>query len=168
MTDALSTIVDLARYPLHQLALRESCRETLARDGALVLRRFLTSAAIAALRGEGEQHQHLAYFCTQEHNVYLTQPDPTFTRDHVRNRTVVSSKGCTTDDQIPQASPLRTLYEAPAFRDFLCAVLGETSLHAYADRLSSINLHYAEPGQEPGAGPSLYPGRHTQTSSTGL
>ena len=31
-----------------------------------------------------------------------------------------------------------------------CAVLGEASLHAYADPLASINLHYAAPGQELG------------------
>jgi hypothetical protein len=150
MTTALPDIVDLYRYPLHQPALRETCRETLARDGALVMRGFLTPAAIASVRGDGERKQHLAYFCTQEHNVYLTPPDPAFADDHTRNRTVVSSKGCITDDQISQTSPLRTLYQAPVFRDFLCAVLGETSLHPYADRLSSINLHYARPGQELG------------------
>ncbi|MDH3714713.1 MAG: 2OG-Fe(II) oxygenase [Gammaproteobacteria bacterium] len=150
MTNALSDIVDLDRYPLHRQALRETCRQTLARDGALVLRRFLTPAAVETVRSEGEKNQHLAYFCSQEHNVYLMPPDAAFTHDHIRNRTVMSSKGCITDDQIPQASPLRRLYEAPPFRDFLCAVLGEVSLHAYADRLSSINLHYAEPGQELG------------------
>ena len=48
---------------------------------------------------------------------------------------------------MPAHSPLRVLYDAPTFREFLCQVLDETSLHAYADPLSSINLHYAKPGQ---------------------
>ena len=37
-----------------------------------------------------------------------------------------------------------------AFRAFLGNVLGETELYAYADPLSSINVHYASDGQELG------------------
>jgi len=150
MTTALRDIVDLSRYPLVQPSFRDDCRETLARDGALVMRRFLTPAAIATVREEGDHNQHLAHYCAQTHNVYLAPTDPAFAYDHVRNRTVESSKGCITDDQVPQNSPLRTLYDAPVFREFLCDILGETSLHAYADALSSINIHYAKPGQELG------------------
>ena len=150
MATALRDIVDVRRYPLDQPAFRDDCRETLARDGALVMREFLAPAAIATVREEGERYQHLAHYCAQTHNVYLAPTDPAFARDHVRNRAVESSKGCITDDQVPQNSPLRTLYDAPVFREFLCDSLGETSLHAYADPLSSINIHYAKPGQELG------------------
>lgn len=150
MTRALPGIVDWQRYPLDDRQLRGTCRAALARDGVLVMPGFLTPAALGAIGREGEQRRHLAYFCAQEHNVYLTPPDPAFAHDHVRNLTVVSSKGCITDDQIPLDSPLRTLYDAPVFRDFLCAVLEEAALHAYADPLSSINLHYASTGQELG------------------
>ena len=45
---------------------------------------------------------------------------------------------------------MRALYDAPVFRAFLCSVLGETQLYSYADKLSSINLHYASEGQELG------------------
>ena len=45
---------------------------------------------------------------------------------------------------------LRALYDSPLFKDFLCGVLGERSLHPYADPLSSINIHYAKTGQELG------------------
>jgi hypothetical protein len=69
---------------------------------------------------------------------------------HARNRLVASSKGCITDEDIPPDSPLRTLYDAPLFRAFVCAVLGETQIYPYADKLSSINLHYAHTGQELG------------------
>ena len=146
----LTDIVDLTRYPLRDPALRASCRETLARDGALVMRGFLSPAAIARVLSEGERNRRHAYFCTQAHNVYLVPSDSTYAPDHVRNRTVQSTKGCITDDQIPHDSPLRTLYNATDFRAFLCEVLGEAELHAYADPLSSINLHYADAGQELG------------------
>ena len=147
---ALAAIVDVERYPLTAPAFQTACRATLAETGALVLPGFLLPEATESIRREGEAKQNQAYFCSQRHNVYLTAPDPGYPDDHPRNREIVSSKGCITDDQISRNSPLRGLYDAPAFRDFLCAVLGEASLHAYADPLSSINLHYARPGQELG------------------
>lgn len=150
MPNTLRDIVDLNRYPLADETLRSKCRETLARDGALVMHSFLTPAAVAAVCDEGERNRHKAFYCTEQHNVYLTPPDSQFAPDHVRNRTVASSKGCIADDQVPRDSALRTLYEAPEFREFLCDVLGEASLHEYADSLSSINLHYADAGQELG------------------
>ena len=147
---SLASFVDTGRYPLTDAAFRAACRETLAETGVLVMPGFLLPEATESLRSEGEAKQDRAYFCSQSHNVYLTAPDPDYPADHPRNREVVSSKGCITDDQVGPDSALRALYDAEAFRGFLCAVLGETSLHAYADPLSSVNLHYAKPGQELG------------------
>ncbi|WP_282153242.1 HalD/BesD family halogenase [Ruegeria atlantica] len=48
---------------------------------------------------------------------------------------------------MPQNSALRTLYNAPVFRSFLCDGLGEEAMHEYADPLSSTNLHFAEKGE---------------------
>ena len=116
----------------------------------LVLPGFVRPGAVETVRREGDACRHLAYYTVDRHNAYLAPPDPGLPRDHPRNREVVSSKGCITDDQIARTSPLRALYDAEAFRGFLCAVLGERALHPYADPLSSINLHYANPGQELG------------------
>ncbi len=146
----IEAIIDAARYPLADEDFRLSCHETLDRTGVIVMRRFLKPAIVEAIRREGEDRKHLAYFCRQEHNVYLTPPDEDYPANHTRNRIVVSSKGCITDDVILAESPLRALYDSEVFRSFLCSVLGETSLHEYADPLSSINLHYYEPGQELG------------------
>ena len=147
---ALANIVDLDRFPITDSMFRAECKGTLDEDGALVLREFLTQDSVAAIRHEGEEHQHLAYYTVDDHNIYLTPPDPGYPADHPRNRLVSSSKGCITDDQIPAGSPLRTLYDARDFREFLCAVLGEGQLYDYADPLSSINLHYAGENQELG------------------
>ncbi len=146
----IELIVNMEEYPLADRDFRSSCHETLNRTGVIVMRRFLRPVIVEAIRREGEERKHLAYFCRQEHNVYLTPPDEDYPADHTRNRIVVSSKGCITDDVIPAESPLRTLYDSEVFRSFLCSVLDESSLHEYADPLSSINLHYAETGQELG------------------
>jgi len=146
----IETIVNTQIHPLADEDFRSSCHETLRQTGVIVMRGFLNPAIVEAIRREGEQSRHLAYFCRQQHNVYLTPADEDYPPGHTRNRTVVSSKGCITDDVIAAKSPLRALYESEVFRSFLCSVLDESSLHNYADPLSSINLHYAGAGQELG------------------
>jgi hypothetical protein len=146
----LDQIIDLSTHPIDDPAFRAACRKKLDEQGVLVMAGFTTRAAVEAIHAEGEANRHKVYASTKQHTVYLSPADPEFAADHPRNRLVTSSKGCITDDVVPQNSALRTLYTAPAFRDFLCDILGETTLYDYADPLSSVNLHYAETGQELG------------------
>lgn len=143
-------VINVEQYPLDSDEFRSTCKDTLDENGALVMPGFLQPAAVATIQRDGEENQHLAYYTVDKHNIYLTPTDPDYPTDHPRNREVGSSKGCITTDQIPADSALHALYDAPEFRDFLCAVLGEDELHEYADPLSSINLHYASEGQELG------------------
>ena len=147
---SLTDIVDLDAHPITDAAFARSCQQTLDRDGVLVLPDFLTADALAAIHAEAVAGREHAYFCAQNHSVYLTPPDPAYAEDHPANRQVVSSKGCICDDMVSEQSPLRQLYDAPAFRDFVKAVTGQAGLYPYADPLSSINIHYAERGQELG------------------
>jgi len=147
---SLDQIIDTETFPIEDRQFRQQCKATLDQNGALVLPGFLREGAIDDIGQEGEAKKHLAYFCTQNHNVYLLPSDPEFAVSHPRNREVVSSKGCITDDLIAPESPLRRLYDSSVFKEFLCHVLGEQGLYPYADPLSSINLHYAETGQELG------------------
>ncbi|WP_455818838.1 HalD/BesD family halogenase [Pseudomonas cerasi] len=146
----LASLLNLSAHPITDAGYTATCQQQLAASGALVLRGFLTPAALAAIKQEGDDNQHLAFYASSQHNVYLQKPDDTFDADHPRNRQVVSSKGCITDEEIPANSALRTLYDADAFKTFLCSVLEEQQLFPYADSLSSINLHYAHAGQELG------------------
>ena len=148
--DGLADIVDLGRYPLADAALCSRCRERLDDEGAVVLRGFLTPRAVESIAAEGEAGRQRAFYSAETHNVYLLPEDPALPSDHPRNRPVTSTKGCITDDLVPSGSALRTLYDSPVFKGFLCEVLGERALYPYADPLSSINIHYAGPGQELG------------------
>ena len=138
LEQGLSDVVDLDQYPLPDEKFRSKCKSALDADGALVLRGFVQPAAVESVREEGEDNKHLAYYTVDDHNIYLTPSDPNFPEDHPRNRRVASSKGCITTDQVPAGSALHVLYESADFRAFLCAVLGEETLHEYADPLSSI------------------------------
>ncbi|MBT6731790.1 MAG: 2OG-Fe(II) oxygenase, partial [Acidiferrobacteraceae bacterium] len=122
-TETLCGIVDCKRYPLAELGFRAQCKSELDRSGVLTLESFLVDGAIDTIRDEGLEHQHLAYFTSDSHNIYLKPNDSELPPTHPRNRKVTSSKGCITDDQIPGGSALRALYCARSFQDFLCAVL---------------------------------------------
>jgi hypothetical protein len=146
----LSEVLNTSKYNLESNALVESCKATLEQEGAIVLPDFLTEQAIRAIVDEGKEKKSLAWYTSNTHNVYLTDIDSDYALGHVKNKQVNSSKGCITDDQISQNSPLRVIYDAASFRTFLTQVLGIKALHEYADPLSSINLHYASAGQELG------------------
>ena len=150
MNQSIADVVCLEQFPLQSDDFRSECRRSFNRNGVLVMDAFLRPAAIESIRLEGETNRHRAYYTVTDHNIYLQPSDPEFPANHTRNREISSSKGCITTDQIAIDSALRTLYEAPEFRAFLCAVLDETELHEYADTLSSINIHYADEGQELG------------------
>lgn len=146
----LPDIVDTKSYPLSDTGFLDQCQSQLDDTGVLVLSDFIRPEALKAMQSEAKEGHSKAYFCAQNHSVYLTPQNEDYAPDHPANRQVVSSKGCICDDDIAQTSPLRTLYDAPEFRDFVKHVTGEAALHPYADSLSSINIHYAERGQELG------------------
>ncbi|MBP2169415.1 hypothetical protein J2125_002607 [Erwinia toletana] len=147
---SLATTLNLLSHPISDKQYIAGCKRQLDQSGALVLRDFLTAEALQSIKQEGDANSHRAFYASNSHNVYLSQPDSSLPADHARNRQVVSSKGCITDEEIPADSPLRALYNAGLFKQFLCGVLGEQQLYPYADSLSSINLHYAHNGQELG------------------
>lgn len=150
MNMPLDQIVDLSTYPISEPGFGAACRSTLDSEGVLVLPGFIRPEALSEMQSEAREGHGKAYFCAQSHSVFLTPPDPNQSDDHPANRQVISSKGCICDDDVSETSPLRTLYNAEDFRTFVKTATGECALHPYADPLSSINIHYAERGQELG------------------
>ena len=146
----IEEIVNLTMHPITQGSYGAECRSKLDRDGVLVLESFIRPEALKQMHAEGTAEQDRAYFCAQSHSVYLTPDNPAYPDDHPVNRKVLSSKGCVCDDVIGETSPLRVLYDDPNFRNFVAETTGQSELHPYADTLSSINVHYANRGQELG------------------
>lgn len=146
----LSHIINLQDYPLTELAFQQQSRQTVMEKGVLTMPHFLKPEALALIKQEGVDNRDRAFFKNNKHNVFLTPCDDQYPQNHAYNRQVESSKGCITDDVISNDSPLRTLYDSTEFKDFLRIVFDENALYPYADPLSSINLHYAEKGQELG------------------
>ncbi len=146
----LAEVINLELNQITDPSYKQRCKETLERDGAIVIKSFITLQALKQIRLEGEAKQNLAFYTNQQHNVYISDSDPSYPPEHIRNQLVNSSKGCINDEQISTDSVLRTLYDSEVFRDFLKEVLNESGLYSYDDDYSSINLHYASAGQELG------------------
>ena len=147
---ALSDFIDFSSCPVWDLAFTRQCAARLESDGVLTLPGFLQDDAIDMLVAEAEARKQDAYFTASSHNVYLSEPRPDLDAGHVYNRQITSSKGCITTDQVPEQSRLKIIYKAPEFRKFIATIVGEPALYEYADPLSSINVHYADEGQELG------------------
>ena len=146
----LADLIDLDTYPVGDADFLARCADTLDTTGVLALSDFIRPDALTQMQAEAEAGLSQAYFCDQDHSVYLTPDDPAYGPIHPANVKVTSSKGCICDDVVPVTSPLRALYASPAFRAFVSGVTGQAELHPYADPLSSINIHYAGRGQELG------------------
>ena len=146
----LSDIVDLYRHPIGDEAFGITASRLLDENGVLVLHGFIREGALDALCHEAAASEGQGYFCAKSHSVYLTPFDPNYDESHPANRKVNSSKGCICDDVVGQNSPLRVLYNDQKFQTFVKRTTGQTELHAYADPLSSINIHYATRDQELG------------------
>ena len=146
----LSAIINIDKHPINCSIYRTECKRKLDNEGVLVLTDFLLKDTITRILKEANEQEDSAYYCVNKHNVYLEPLDPSFQESHPRNKTVISSKGCITDNQVPSDSYLRFLYNSKSFKEFLCEVLSEEALYKYDDELSSINIHYAKEGQELG------------------
>jgi hypothetical protein len=146
----LGDIVNIDDHPISNAHFTATKKQELAEKGIVVLENFITASAAESIRLEGLENQDKVYAKTEKHNAFLSPTDESFPANHPRNRLITSSKGCLTDDQITARSTLRELYNSAEFKTFLCTVLDEEQLYPYADPLSSINLHFAQKGQELG------------------
>lgn len=148
--NTLENVINFEACPLQDSLFIKNCEKTLNSKGVLTIRNFLKDDAVTLLVKEAEENQHKAFFSNSTHNIYLTPNDENLPNNHIFNVQVKSSKGCITTDQIPETSPLKSIYKSNIFKVFLAKIVGETILYEYEDPLSSINVHYAKEGQELG------------------
>lgn len=120
--------------------------QQLKETGIVMLPRFLNPTGLNALQKECQQLKVQAYTSQSSYNVYVQPDDPNFGPDSARNRRCKTTKRCVPNDRIPSDSVLRTVYDAPEFRNFIAQLVGAKGLFPYDDTLSSININYYDPG----------------------
>lgn len=153
---AYADVVDLDRYPIHNLAsaggqqLIADCRAQLAADGACTLPRFIRPEAVAEMVRLALELEHRAWSSNQDHTVYFTTPDPSHGANHPLARTVRSAKHGIAYDLIPGDAPVRRLYESDDLTHFIAAVLDKPVLYRSADPLDAMQMTVFREGDELG------------------
>ena len=147
----LRTVIDFQHHPIDDLnSYAQSCRSELQKNSILVLNNFLTKEALAKLQHEAQTLHAKAFYCSQNHNILLTEKNTQLNDNHPCNLEMISDKGCVPHDLIPHDSHLRTIYNSAVFQSFIQSVLSLDKTHPYADTLSSINYNYYEKNQQLG------------------
>lgn len=150
--DSASDLVDIARYPIADLASEAAqrtiarCRQQLADDGVVLLDGFLTPAATVAMAQEARSQAHAAFFCDNTHNVYLEPDDGAFPPDHPRRRRLHTAVGSIAYDLLSPGSALRRLYNWDNLLEFVCQVLNRPRLYRLADPLGALSINVFKPG----------------------
>lgn len=149
-------IVDLDRYPLHHLdsvrgqAFLLACQQDLRTNGVCLLPGFLTAGAVARIIGQTADLAAKAWSTDKSHTVYFEPVDNSVPADDPRAAEQRSAKKAIAYDYIPDASPIRVLYESADLTTFVAAVLGKETLYRSADPLDALEIAMFEPGDELG------------------
>lgn len=155
-TPSYADVVDIDRYPLHQLDSDHGrqfvarCREQLQETGVCHLPGFIRPDAVDAMVKLAGDLDDVAWKSDQNHTVYFEPVDENVPANHPRARTVRSAKHGIAYDHIPADAPLRRLYESEDLTHFIAAVLGKPVLYRSADRLDALQVTSFHPGDELG------------------
>ena len=151
--EKVSEVVDLDRYPIHQINssayqdMFDQVRGELAKDGCAVLKGFIRSDALPLLVSEADRASVGAFRSFNRTNAYFSQDDTSLPKSHPKRRFYDRSNAFIPADNFGQDSRLRTVYEWQPLSDFLQTVLGEENFYPYADPLADVIVNQAEEGQ---------------------
>lgn len=148
--------VDLARYPLHDLAgpamraVVRDARASLAAKGVAILPGFLTETARSAISREASELEAKSHLENVWGTPYLGVPDARFPEGHPRRTAVLSLTSVIAYDLIGRNSVLRRLYESEEMLHFIETVLDRKPLYRMADPLGALNLTVMREGHVQG------------------
>lgn len=153
---AYADVVDLDRYPIHELdsergrAFVAECKAELEATGVCNLAGFIRPGAVARMVELAGELSEKAWPMDRTHTVYFERPDEGVPEGHPRRRQVRSAKHGIAYDHIPVDAPVRRLYESDDLTAFIAAVLGKERLYRSADPLDAFQVTTFYPGEELG------------------
>jgi hypothetical protein len=156
-TITLSDLVDVDRYPIHDLdaepgaAVVERARAALREIGACDLPGFLRADAVAEAVEDALAVRGDAYRTEQDHDIEFSGlAAESLAEDDPRRMRVRSAKEGAAYDRIRPDSPVRALYESDAMCAFVGCALEIEPLFRSDDPLGALNLMYYGRGDELG------------------
>ncbi|MEM0977131.1 MAG: phytanoyl-CoA dioxygenase family protein [Pseudomonadota bacterium] len=144
-------LINFERYPFDRDAgarevLLDQVRADLARDGCAVIKGFLSDMGIKTLQAEADSVKMNGHRSFNRTNVYFTADDPDLPEEDPRRRFYDRSNSFIAADNFPEGSPLRSIFDHPAFDPLIKDCLQEDAFYRYADPLADVIINMAEEG----------------------
>ena len=140
-TPAISQIIDLERYPIHQpdhpvtVKLIQRCREELDDVGCALVPNFIRQDSLDRMLDEAHRLMDQTYWSEQDHTPYMTKDDPSLPADHPRRYFQKRSSGFINSDLLEPHSDLNAIYDWQGMTDFVSACVGVSPIYCWADPL---------------------------------
>lgn len=147
-------LIDLTRFPIGRPecpAFRDlitGLGADIEARGCAVLKGFVTPSGLTRLIAEADCVAHQSHASRSRTNPYFSQPDPRLPDDLPVNRFYDRSNAFIPADNFDADSPLRAIYEWPAFMPFVRTALGEpeTRFFRYDDPLADVIINMVDDG----------------------
>ena len=145
-TDKILRLVDLERYPIHQLDHGEGpeflrgCREHMDAHGWCNFDGFIRPDGLKALAEEANGLLPSAESLKIKRNIYGGKVDASVPEGDPRRREYVHHALQLADDQVPAGTLIQRLYRSDVLTDFVRRVQGKTELYRYADEFQALNI----------------------------
>ena len=142
-TPSLDEIVDLKRYPIHDLEdpetkrIIQECRERLDDDGCALIKDFLLPESLERMREESERLYSQTYWSESSHTPYFNKEDTSLPADHPKRHFQERRSGYINSDILEANSDLRAIYVSPVMTRFIGECLNVWPIYIWVDPLAS-------------------------------
>ena len=152
MNNRLSTIIDLKKYPIQDLAspvikeLIKKCKNDLDQFSCSTIPNFILSKSLKIMKTELEQQINEVYMSKETINPYLnSKDDPSLEKDHPKRIFSKRFNGYLNSDLFEKDSEMKFLYEQELLLKFVSACLEIAPIYRWADPLACHAYNIMKP-----------------------
>ena len=152
MNDRLKTIVDLEKYPIHDLnspiikRLIEKCKKELDQDSCSTIPNCNLPKSLVTMKLELESQLDEVCMSKEKINAYLyAKDDPSLPKEHPKRNFMERYNGYLNSDCFQKNSEMKYLYETEELLKFVSACLGVSPIYRWADPLACHAYNVMKP-----------------------
>ena len=152
MNERLKSIVDLEKYPIHDLKsskiinLIKKSKDELEKFSCSTIPKFILSESLKIMNSELEKQLDEVYMSKESINAYLySKYDLTLSKDHPKRTFMHRYNGYLNSNCFPKNSEMKYLYETEELLKFVSACLGISPIYRWADPLACHAYNVMKP-----------------------
>ena len=152
MNDRLKTIVDLTKYPIHQLSsnkiknIIKKCKKELDQYSCSTIPNFILPKALNIMNTELEKQIKKVFMSNKDINPYLnSKDDQSLSKNHPKRIFMERNNGYLNSDLFEKNSEMKFLYEQEELLKFISACLGVSPIYRWADPLACHAYNVMKP-----------------------